>query len=58
MRSYAVAWYAGFQRKMTLQELREEGIRSIGNAVALMAEGESLTAHQRAMTIRLETLGS
>ena len=57
-RAYSGLCLDSFQRKMTLQELREEGIRSIGNAVALMAEGESLTAHQRAMTIRLETLGS
>ncbi|MBR3634371.1 MAG: histidinol dehydrogenase [Bacteroidaceae bacterium] len=57
-RAYSGLCLDSFQRKMTLQELREEGIRSIGNAVALMAEGESLTAHQRAMTIRLETLGN
>ena len=41
-----------FQRKMTLQELSAEGVRSIGKAVALMAEGECLTAHERAMRIR------
>jgi len=53
-RAYSGLNLDSFQRKMTLQELSEEGIRSIGQAVALMAEGEQLTAHQRAMTIRMD----
>ena len=53
-RAYSGLNLDSFQRKMTLQELTAEGVRSIGEAVALMAEGEQLTAHQRAMTIRLK----
>ena len=57
-RAYSGLNLDSFQRKMTLQELSAQGIRSIGKAVALMAEGEQLTAHQRAMTIRMENLKS
>ena len=53
-RAYSGLNLDSFQRKMTLQHLTAEGIQSIGAAVALMAEGEQLTAHQRAMTIRME----
>lgn len=53
-RAYSGLNLDAFQRKLTLQELSAEGIRSIGKAVAVMADGEQLTAHQRAMTIRME----
>ena len=54
---YATA-YSGvnldsYQRKVTFQHLSEEGIRSIGRAVELMAEAEQLEAHKNAMTVRL-----
>ena len=54
---YATA-YSGvnldsYCRKITFQHLSEEGIRSIGNAVELMAEAEQLDAHKNAMTVRL-----
>lgn len=55
-RSYSGLNLDAFIRKMTLQELSAEGIRSIGKTVSLMAEGEQLTAHQRAMTIRMDSL--
>lgn len=55
---YAMA-YSGvnldsYSRKITFQHLTAEGVRRIGPAVAAMAEAESLAAHQRAMTIRME----
>lgn len=52
-RAYSGLNLDAFQRKMTLQELSAQGIRSIGKAVARMAEGEQLVAHQRAMLIRM-----
>lgn len=57
---YAVA-YSGvnldsFCRKITFQHIQPEGIRSIGNAVELMAEAEGLDAHKNAMTLRKESL--
>jgi len=57
---YATA-YSGvnmdsFMRKITFQHLTEEGIRSIGHTVELMAEAEELEAHKHAMTLRLKSL--
>ena len=57
---YAVAYNGvnldSYQRKVTFQELTEEGLRQIGHAVELMAENEQLDAHKRAMALRLESL--
>ena len=57
---YATA-YSGvnldsYCRKITFQHLTEDGIRSIGRAVELMAEAEQLEAHANAMRVRLRTL--
>ncbi|MDR2816504.1 MAG: histidinol dehydrogenase [Proteiniphilum sp.] len=57
---YAAA-YSGvsldsFIKKITFQQLSEEGVASIGNAVEVMAEAEQLIAHKNAMTLRLETV--
>lgn len=43
-------------RKVTFQHLTEEGVRSIGRAVELMAEAEQLDAHKNAMTVRIKSL--
>lgn len=58
---YATA-YSGvnldsYCRKVTFQHLTDEGIRSIGRAVELMAENEQLDAHKNAMTVRMKSLG-
>lgn len=42
-----------FVKKITFQQLTEEGVISIGNAVEIMAEEEQLIAHKNAMTLRL-----
>ena len=57
---YATA-YSGvnldsFYRKITFQHLSEQGIRSIGHTVELMAEAEELEAHKNAMTLRINSL--
>ena len=54
---YALA-YSGvnldsYCRKITFQHLTEEGIRSIGRAVEVMAENEQLDGHKNAMTLRV-----
>ena len=36
--------------------LSEEGVRSIGRAVELMAEAEQLDAHKNAMTVRIHSI--
>ena len=45
-----------FCRKITFQHLPPQGIQSIGRAVEVMAEAESLDAHRNAMTLRMEDL--
>lgn len=45
-----------FIRKMTFQELTEEGICNIGPAVEIMAKNEQLDAHANAMTVRLKSI--
>lgn len=42
-----------FVKKITFQQMNEEGVVSIGNAVAVMAETEMLTAHKNAMLLRM-----
>lgn len=55
---YAVSYNGvnldSYQRKVTFQCLNEDGVRSIGRAVELMAEGECLDAHKNAMTLRMK----
>ncbi len=43
-------------RKITFQHLTEEGVRSIGKAVEIMAEAEQLDAHKNAMSVRLKAI--
>lgn len=54
---YALAYNGvnldSYMRKITFQHLTEEGIRSIGHAVEIMAEAEQLDAHKRAMSVRV-----
>ena len=54
---YAVAYNGvnldSYNRKVTFQHITEEGIRSIGRTVELMAEAEGLDAHKNAMTVRM-----
>lgn len=57
---YATA-YSGvnldsYCRKITFQQLTEEGIMNIGPAVEAMAAAESLDAHKNAMTVRLNAI--
>lgn len=57
---YALAYNGvnldSYNRKVTFQHLDEEGIRSIGKAVEVMAAHEQLEAHKNAMTVRIESL--
>ena len=57
---YALAYNGvnldSYHRKITFQHLTEDGIRSIGKAVELMAENEQLDAHKNAMTVRIQQI--
>lgn len=55
-KAYSGLCLDSFIRKMTFQELSEEGIRQIGRAVEVMAAAESLDAHKNAMTVRLNSI--
>ena len=58
---YALAYNGvnldSYNRKITFQYLTDEGIRSIGNAVVVMAENEQLEAHANAMRVRVNEVG-
>ena len=43
-----------FIKKITMQELTEEGLRSLSDAVVTMAEAEDLMAHSQAVKVRLK----
>ncbi|MDY6318273.1 MAG: histidinol dehydrogenase [Prevotella sp.] len=55
---YALAYNGvnldSYNRKITFQHLTDDGIRSIGNAVVVMAENEQLEGHANAMRLRIE----
>lgn len=55
-RSYSGISLDSFVKKISFQQLTEEGIRNIGPAIELMAEAEELYAHKNAVTIRLKNL--
>lgn len=52
-KAYSGVSLDSFIRKITFQELSADGIRSLGRAVEIMANNEQLTAHENAMTLRL-----
>lgn len=58
VRAYSSLCIDSFQRKMTLQTLSAEGIRSIGRTVELMAQAERLDAHARAMALRMQAVAA
>ena len=43
-----------FVRKITYQEITEEGIRALGNTIVTMAKAEGLDAHANAAIIRMQ----
>lgn len=45
-----------FSKKMTIQELSQEGFKNLAPSVAILAENERLDAHKRATSIRLKAL--
>jgi len=43
-----------FVKKITFQELTEEGLQNIGEAIEIMAENEGLSAHKNAISLRMK----
>ncbi len=55
-RAYAGVSLDSFIKYITYQQLSDTGLRNVGPVVERLAEAEALAAHQRAVTIRLQTL--
>jgi histidinol dehydrogenase len=45
-----------FTKSITFQKISKEGIKTIGNAIEVMASAEGLQAHKNAVSIRLKDL--
>jgi histidinol dehydrogenase len=41
---------------MTLQQLSREGLEALAPTIVTMARAEGLSAHERAVTLRMESL--
>lgn len=55
-RTYSSLGLADFSKRMTVQELSEDGLKNLAPTVVTMAEAEGLDAHKRAVTIRIDKL--
>jgi len=55
-KTYSSLGLADFVKRYTVQELTQEGLRNLAPAVTCLAAAEGLTAHKRAVTIRMEKL--
>lgn len=56
-RSYSGVSVDSFVKKITFQQINEEGLAHIGTTVEILAELEGLQAHKNAVTIRKKELG-
>lgn len=57
-RAYSGVSLDSFVKKITVQHITEAGIRNLGPTVEAMAEAESLMAHKKAVSIRLNSLAT
>lgn len=55
-KNYSGVSLDSFVKKITYQELSQEGINNIGKAIEIMAEAEELIAHKNAVTLRLKEI--
>ncbi|HXH20152.1 MAG TPA: histidinol dehydrogenase [Chitinophagales bacterium] len=55
-RSYSGVSLDSFVKKITFQEVSEEGILNIGPAIEQMASAEKLDAHKKAVSMRLDAI--
>ncbi|PKF63869.1 histidinol dehydrogenase [Psychromonas sp. psych-6C06] len=57
-RTYSSLGLADFVKRYTVQELSAEGLRRLAPTVTCLADAEGLTAHKRAVTIRMDKLNA
>ena len=43
-----------FQKKITVQEISQQGLQKLGDVIEIMAEAEELIAHKNAVSVRLK----
>jgi len=55
-KNYSGVSTESFLRKISFQEISEEGMKNLGPSIELMAEAESLIGHKNAVSIRLKSL--
>lgn len=55
-KAYSGVSLDSFVKKITVQNITREGIVNIGRTVEVMAEAESLEAHKRAVTVRINSI--
>lgn len=53
-KNYSGVSLDSFVKKITFQNLSEEGLKNLGKTIEIMAEAEGLSAHKNAVTIRLK----
>lgn len=57
-RTYSSLGLADFVKRYTVQELSADGLRRLAPTVTCLAAAEGLTAHERAVTIRMDKLNA
>ena len=57
-KAYSGVSVDSFVKKITFQQLTEMGLKNIAQTVVLMAEGEQLDAHAKAVSIRVQEIES
>jgi len=55
-KAYSGVSLDSFMKKITFQEINEEGLLNIGKAIEIMAEAEKLDAHKNAVSVRLKSI--
>ncbi|WP_245597705.1 histidinol dehydrogenase [Psychromonas aquimarina] len=55
-KTYSSLGLADFSKRYTVQELSADGLRRLAPTVTCLADAEGLTAHKRAVTIRMDKL--
>ncbi len=56
--TYSSLGLADFQKRMTIQQLTPAGLLNLAPVIEIMAEAEQLTAHKRAVSLRVNALNS
>ena len=57
-KNYSGVSAESFLKKITFQEISEEGIKNLGPSIELMADAESLSGHRNAVSVRLKSLNN